>query len=126
MNNMWGSLPPELYHLQYLKTLFISDNEMLSGEIPFQYGWWKFLDARKLFDCLMFCIVGTLMRVLVYAREILPTLPILFLFLLTLSHLIFLCNTVVLAKNNLIGKIPHSFAYLKKLRTLRLEVRVNV
>lgn len=47
MNNLWGSLPPELYHLRYLKTLFISENELLSGEIPFQYGWWKNLDDCK-------------------------------------------------------------------------------
>lgn len=52
MNNMWGSLPPELHHLRYLKTLFISENEMLMGEIPFQYGWLKHLEFCKSFVCI--------------------------------------------------------------------------
>ena len=117
MNNMWGSLPPELYHIRYLKALFISDNEMLSGEIPFQYGWWKFLDARKLYSMLN----------VLHSRNMLEKwyqphrLPLLFMYYPLHNS----CNTVALTKNNLIGKIPHSFAYLTKLRTLRLEVRGN-
>lgn len=51
MNNMLGTLPPELHHLQYLKTIFISENEFLSGEIPFQYGWLKHLNAREFTTC---------------------------------------------------------------------------
>ncbi|KAL7536265.1 hypothetical protein ACHAXR_007034 [Thalassiosira sp. AJA248-18] len=38
-NDLWGTLPPELQHLRYLKELDVAFNGFLYGTIPFQFGW---------------------------------------------------------------------------------------
>jgi len=50
MNNMWGTLPPEVRHLRHLKVFHIQHNPGVTGEIPFEYGWLKHLSALALIN----------------------------------------------------------------------------
>lgn len=49
-NKMFGSLPPEIRHLKYLKALHISREPTLFGTIPFQYSALKHLGLLALMD----------------------------------------------------------------------------
>jgi len=50
LNNMWGTLPPEVYHLRYLKVFHVQHNIFVTGTIPFQYGELKHLTTLALIN----------------------------------------------------------------------------
>jgi len=50
VNRLFGTLPPEIQHLSYLKVMHIERNEGLRGSIPFQYGWLEHLSLFALMD----------------------------------------------------------------------------
>ena len=101
LNNMIGTLPPELSILKYLKELSVQYNEGLTGEIPAEYGRLKNLRICKLRHHLHFVC---------QAKR------------LTLLLNIFM--QVQMSYTKLYGKFPREFASLTNMEQLLFEVQM--